>query len=107
MMVEPTESESKDELDRFCEAMTKIRDEIRAIEDGKVSRDDNVLHNAPHTAEAIASSEWTHPYPREQAAFPASWTRQWKFWPPVGRINNAYGDRNLVCSCPPIDEYKR
>jgi glycine dehydrogenase len=106
MMVEPTESEPKAELDRFCEAMIAIRAEIRAVEEGRASRDDNVLKGAPHTAQAVVANEWKHPYTREQAAFPALWTRQWKFWPPVGRINNAYGDRNLVCACPPLEDYK-
>jgi glycine dehydrogenase len=105
LMVEPTESESKAELDRFCEAVIAIRAEIRDIEEGRMSRDDNPLKHAPHTAEAIASSAWTHPYTREQAAFPAAWTRVRKFWPAVGRINNAQGDRHLVCTCPPIEAY--
>jgi glycine dehydrogenase len=107
LMVEPTESESKGELDRFCEAMIAIRAEIRAIEDGAIARDENPLKHAPHTAEAIASSDWKHPYSREQAAFPAPWTRSRKFWPAVGRINNAQGDRHLVCTCPPIDAYEK
>jgi glycine dehydrogenase len=105
LMVEPTESESKSELDRFCDAMAAIREEISAIEDGKMPRDDNPLKGAPHTAEAIATADWKHPYSREQAAFPAPWTRARKFWPAVGRINNAQGDRHLVCTCPPIEEY--
>ena len=105
LMVEPTESEPKAELDRFCEAMATIRAEIRAVEEGAAPRDDNPLKHAPHTAEAIASSDWTHPYSREQAAFPAPWTRARKFWPSVGRINNAQGDRHLVCTCPPIESY--
>jgi glycine dehydrogenase len=107
MMVEPTESESKAELDRFCEAMVSIREEIRLIEEGKLPREDNPLKNAPHTAESVVATEWTHPYTREVAAFPTAWTRTRKFWPPVGRINNALGDRNLVCSCPPIEEYSK
>jgi glycine dehydrogenase len=105
LMVEPTESESKAELDRFCEAMIAIRKEIAAVEQGLMSRDDNPLKNAPHTAESIASSAWIHPYSREEAAFPGPWTRAGKFWPSVGRINNAQGDRNLVCTCPPVQEY--
>jgi glycine dehydrogenase len=100
LMIEPTESESKSELDRFCDAMILIRDEIRAIEEGKADRTDNLLKNAPHTAAAIASDHWTHPYGREQAAFGAPWLREFKFWPAVGRVDNAYGDRNLFCSCP-------
>jgi glycine dehydrogenase len=103
-MVEPTESESKEELDRFCVAMTTIRSEIRAIEEGRMPRDDNPLKNAPHTSGAIAGA-WSHPYTRDQAAFPAPWTRERKFWTAVGRINNAQGDRHLVCTCPPIESY--
>lgn len=105
MMVEPTESESKQELDRFCEAMIAIRREIEEIESGKADPQDNVLKNAPHTTEALITSEWTHPYSREQAAYPAPWTREHKFWMPVGRIDHAYGDRNLVCSCLPMEAY--
>jgi glycine dehydrogenase len=106
LMVEPTESEPLEELDRFVTAMTKIRDEARAIEEGKLPKDDNPLKNAPHTARAVTAAEWTHPYSRETAAFPAPWTHERKFWPSVGRINNALGDRNLVCSCPPISDYE-
>jgi len=105
LMVEPTESEPKGELDRFCDAMIAIRGEIRAIEEGQSSRDDNPLKHAPHTSDAVASDSWAHAYSREQAAFPLPWVRGWKFWPFVGRINNAYGDRNLVCTCPPIEAY--
>jgi glycine dehydrogenase len=105
LMIEPTESESKEELDRFCEAMMAIRQEIQAVVDGAADPRDNVLKNAPHTAEAIASSSWSHPYSREQAAFPLPFVKAAKYWPPVGRIDNAYGDRNLVCSCPDITEY--
>jgi len=104
LMIEPTESESKSELDRFCDALVSIRQEIRDIEVGKSDRTDNVLKNAPHTAAAIASDEWKHPYSRQQAAYPAPWLRQYKFWPAVGRIDNPYGDRNLVCSCPPWND---
>nr|WP_242022168.1 aminomethyl-transferring glycine dehydrogenase [Trichocoleus sp. FACHB-90] len=107
MMVEPTESESKEELDRFCDAMISIRQEIEEIESGKVDAQDNVLKNAPHTAESLISSEWNHPYSREQAAYPAPWTREHKFWPAVGRIDNAFGDRNLVCSCLPMEAYSQ
>jgi glycine dehydrogenase len=106
LMVEPTESEPKAELDRFCDAVIAIRAEIRAIEEGKLPRDDNPLKNAPHTAESVMASEWTHPYSREVAAFPAPWVRVRKFWPSVGRINNAHGDRNLMCTCPPIESYE-
>jgi glycine dehydrogenase len=105
MMVEPTESESLAELDRFCAAMIAIRDEIRAIEEGKQPKDNNVLKSAPHTADAIAASSWDRPYSREQAAFPLPWVKDFKFWPHVARINNALGDRNLVCTCPPISDY--
>jgi glycine dehydrogenase len=104
IMVEPTESEAKDELDRFCEAMIAIRGEIQAVIDGKADPKDNVLKNAPHTAGAIAG-EWSHPYSREQAAFPLPFVRANKHWPSVGRIDNPFGDRNLMCSCPPIAEY--
>ena len=105
LMVEPTESEAKDELDRFCDAMIAIRAEIQAIVDGQADRKDNVLKNAPHTAGAVTAAEWTHPYSREQAAFPLPFVRASKHWPSVGRIDNPYGDRNLICSCPPIEEY--
>jgi glycine dehydrogenase len=107
MMIEPTESESKEELDRFCEAMIAIRGEISAIEQGKIDPQDNPLKNAPHTAEALLVQEWRHPYTREQAAFPAAGTRENKFWPSVGRIDNVYGDRNAVCACPPVQEYEK
>jgi glycine dehydrogenase len=102
LMVEPTESEDKAELDRFCDAMIAIRHEIEDVLAGTAPPRDNVLKNAPHTADAVAASEWTHPYSREQAAFPLPFVRARKFWPPVGRIDNAYGDRNLFCSCPPV-----
>ena len=105
MMVEPTESESKVELDRFIEAMIGIRQEIAAIERGEVPRDNNVLKRAPHTAAHVTSDTWDRPYSREQAAFPTAWTRERKFWPTVARIESAFGDRNLVCACPPIEEY--
>ena len=105
IMVEPTESESKAELDRFCDAMISIRAEIQQLELGLLDRDDNPLKNAPHTAAVVMSDAWNRKYLREQAAFPAPWTREHKFWPTVGRVDNAYGDRNLVCSCPPIEAY--
>jgi glycine dehydrogenase len=105
IMVEPTESESKEELDRFCDAMIAIRAEVAEIESGKVDKQDNVLKNAPHTAESLIIGEWNHPYTRQQAAYPAPWTRDYKFWPSVSRIDNAYGDRNFVCSCLPIEAY--
>ena len=105
MMIEPTESESKAEMDRYCEALIRIRKEVEEIEEGRFPRDDNPLKNAPHTIEAVASSEWKHPYTQEQAAFPAPWLRDHKFWPAVSRIDNAYGDRNLVCTCPPMESF--
>jgi glycine dehydrogenase len=105
MMIEPTESESKDELDRFCDALISIHAEIEAIANGKANRQSNLLKNAPHTARQIAADKWDRPYSREQAAFPAPWTREHKFWPTVARIDNVYGDRNLFCSCPPLEEF--
>ena len=106
LMVEPTESESKAELDRFCDAMIHIRREIAAIEQGQMSRTDNPLKNAPHPAHVVTADAWPHPYPRSQAAYPAPWTKHHKFWPAVARIDNPYGDRNLVCACPPVDSYQ-
>jgi glycine dehydrogenase len=105
IMVEPTESEAKDELDRFCDALIAIRAEIQAVIDGTADAKDNVLKNAPHTAGAVTSAAWNHPYSREQAAFPLPFVRATKHWPSVGRIDNPYGDRNLMCSCPPIEAY--
>jgi glycine dehydrogenase len=105
MMVEPTESEPKHELDRFCDAMISIHAEIEAVAHGKMDQENNILKNAPHTAQQIASEKWDRPYSREQAAFPAPWTREYKFWPAVARIDNVYGDRNLFCSCPPVEEF--
>ncbi len=105
LMVEPTESESKHELDRFCDAMIAIREEIRAIEQGRADRADNPLKHAPHPALAVCADAWPHKYPREQAAYPAPYLRDYKFWPATARIDNAYGDRNLVCICPPMSEY--
>ncbi len=102
LMIEPTESESKEELDRFCDALLAIREEIRAVESGSAHKTDNVLKNAPHTLQVLLANEWAHPYSREEAAYPAKWLRDTKFWPFVGRIDNPYGDRNLVCVCPPI-----
>ncbi len=106
LMIEPTESESKVELDRFCEAMIAIRGEIRKVETGAYDKTDNPLRNAPHTADDLTSSAWTHPYAREEAAFPVESLRAAKYWPPVNRIDQVYGDRNLVCACPPIEAYK-
>ena len=105
MMVEPTESESKEELDRFCDAMIAIHGEITALENGQADKQNNLLKNAPHTAEAATADEWTRPYSRQQAAYPAKWLREHKFWPPVGRIDNVFGDRNPVCACPPVEAY--
>jgi glycine dehydrogenase len=106
LMIEPTESETKGELDRFCDAMIQIREEIRRIESGEWDRQNNPLKNAPHTQSVVTADEWTRPYSRQTAAFPAPWIRDFKFWPAVGRIDSAYGDRNLVCACPPVEEYQ-
>ena len=105
LMIEPTESEAKAELDRFVEAMVAIRGEIAEIEQGKASHEQNVLKNAPHSADELTSDEWAHPYTREQAAFPLPFVRAAKFWPAVSRIDNPYGDRNLICACPPMEAY--
>jgi glycine dehydrogenase len=105
LMIEPTESESKDELDRFCDAMIAIRGEIQEVIDGKSDRQNNVLKNAPHTAAAVTADDWPHPYSRHQAAYPLPFVRAQKFWPSVGRIDNPYGDRNLMCSCPPVEAF--
>src|SRR5437764_11023283 len=102
LMIEPTESEPKAELDRFCDAMIAIREEIRAVEEGRADRRDNPLKNAPHTARDVTAEAWGHPYTREVAAFPAPWLHAHKFWPAVARIDNTYGDRNLMCSCPAV-----
>ncbi len=106
LMVEPTESESLHELDRFINAMIQIREEIAAIEDGRLDREDNPLKHAPHTATAVSASEWSHAYPRELAAFPLASLRQQKYWPPVARVDNVYGDKNVMCACIPVDAYK-
>ncbi|MGI0495590.1 glycine dehydrogenase (aminomethyl-transferring), partial [Alkalinema pantanalense CENA528] len=106
LMVEPTESESQHELDRFVDAMIQIREEIRAIEDGRLDREDNPLKHAPHTAEVVTASEWTRAYPRELAAFPLASLRRQKYWPPVSRVDNVHGDKNVMCSCIPVDAYK-
>ena len=105
LMIEPTESESKEELDRFCEAMIQIREEIREVEQGLSGRERNLLKNAPHTAESLISDDWDEPYTRETAAYPLPWVRERKFWPAVGRVDNVYGDRNLVCACPSLESY--
>ncbi|NNG26107.1 MAG: glycine dehydrogenase (aminomethyl-transferring), partial [Ignavibacteriaceae bacterium] len=105
LMIEPTESESKEEIDRYCDALISIRKEIKEIEEGKTNSDDNVLKNAPHTLKLLISDEWNHSYSREKAAYPLPYTRENKFWPSVGRVDSAYGDRNLVCACLPLSEY--
>jgi glycine dehydrogenase len=105
LMVEPTESESLAEVDAFCEAMIGIRAEIDRVGSGQWPLDDNPLRNAPHTAECLVATEWNHPYTREEAAYPLGKTFRPKVWPPVRRIDGAYGDRNLVCSCPPVEAF--
>jgi glycine dehydrogenase len=105
LMIEPTESESRAELDRFCDAMIAIRQEIREIELERQPREDNLLKNAPHTAQALLAAEWHHPYPRERAAYPLPYLRAHKYWPPVGRLDNVQGDRQFVCACPPLSSY--
>jgi len=105
MMVEPTESEDKDELDRFCDALIEIRKEIQEIEDGVADPDNNLLKNAPHNGALVLADEWNFPYSRHRAAYPLAFVKEFKFWPSVTRIDNAYGDRNLFCSCIPIEDY--
>jgi glycine dehydrogenase len=105
LMIEPTESESQEELNRFCDALIGIREEIREIELGIADRTNNLLKNAPHTADMVISDSWDKPYGRERAAYPAPWTREHKFWPAVGLVESAAGDRNLICACPPLEEY--
>jgi len=105
LMIEPTESEARAELDRFCDAMIAIREEIREVEEGRIGRQDNPLKRAPHTMRAVTATTWDRPYTRERAAFPAPWVRAHKFWPAVARVDNVYGDRNLVCVCPPVESY--
>ena len=106
MMIEPTESESLNEINRFCDVMIEIRNEIKEVEDGKFDKRDNVLKNAPHTAEIVTSSSWKYSYTREKAAYPLPYIKDRKFWPSVSRIDNAHGDRNLFCSCAPLDSYE-
>jgi glycine dehydrogenase len=106
LMIEPTESESKAEIDRFCDAMIAIRHEVAEIERGAITAAQSALKHAPHTLEDVLAADWQRAYSREQAAFPVPWLREGKFWPHVSRIDNAYGDRNLVCSCPPIEAYE-
>jgi glycine dehydrogenase len=105
LMVEPTESEPKAELDRFCDAMIAIHGEIQAIETGGMDARDNPLKNAPHTADQVTADTWLHPYSREVAAFPAPWLKDAKYWPPVARIDNVYGDRNPICTCAGMEEF--
>jgi glycine dehydrogenase len=105
LMIEPTESESREELDRFCEAMIEIHGEIESIETGLSDATNNVMKRAPHTADVLLSDDWDRPYTRQEAAFPLPWVKADKYWPPVGRIDNAYGDRNLVCTCESVAEY--
>ena len=107
LMIEPTESESKAELDRFCDAMISIRKEITEVEAGRMDRENNSLKRAPHTMMSVTATEWNRPYTRESAAFPLPWVKERKFWPTIARINNPYGDRNLVCSCPPVESYAK
>jgi glycine dehydrogenase len=104
LMVEPTESESKAELDRFCDALIAIREEIRDVEDGRMPAEVGPLRMAPHTAQAVTAAEWDRPYSRQKGAFPAPWVEEAKFWPAVARIDNTWGDRNLVCACPSVEE---
>jgi glycine dehydrogenase len=106
IMIEPTESEDKGELDRFCDALISIHDEIVQIEEGKADKVDNALKNAPHTQHVVCADEWNHPYSRTQAAFPLAYLKENKFWPSVGRVNNTYGDRNLICTCEPTSSYE-
>ncbi|MGZ4033949.1 MAG: aminomethyl-transferring glycine dehydrogenase, partial [Bacteroidia bacterium] len=105
LMVEPTESESKEELDRFCSAMISIKKEIDEIITGKADKEDNVIKNAPHTAKSVIADDWKHSYSREKAVYPLKWVKDAKFWPSVARVDNAHGDRNLICACPPIEAY--
>ena len=105
-MVEPTESEDKAQLDAFCDAMIQIRREIEEVVSGKADRVNNVLKHAPHTAQVVSATEWPHPYTREEAAFPLPFVKAKKVWPAVGRIDNPFGDRNLFCSCPPLDTFE-
>ncbi|MBL4651414.1 MAG: glycine dehydrogenase (aminomethyl-transferring), partial [Flavobacteriales bacterium] len=106
LMVEPTESESKEELDRFCDAMISIKNEILEIENGGADQENNVLKNAPHTAAIVTADNWEYPYSRTKAAYPLPWLHNSKFWVSVSRIDDAYGDRNLICTCPTIEEYE-
>ena len=106
IMIEPTESENLEEIDKFCNALIKIKKEIDLVETGKFDKEDNPLKNAPHTYLELAANDWNHKYTREEAAFPNEYVRHNKYWAPVARVDNVFGDRNLVCSCPSMDEYK-
>ncbi|MCK4711113.1 MAG: glycine dehydrogenase (aminomethyl-transferring), partial [Gammaproteobacteria bacterium] len=106
LMIEPTESESKQEIDRFCDAMIAIKKEIDDVDSGALDKDDNPLKHAPHTVVSVSSNEWGHSYSRELAGYPVASLKTSKYWPPVGRVDNVYGDKNLVCSCPSITEYE-
>jgi glycine dehydrogenase len=106
-MVEPTESESLQELDKFISALISIGNEIQEIKDGKADKEDNVLRNAPHTVKVVTANEWNHKYDRQKAAFPLKWVVENKLWPSVGRIDDGYGDRNLICTCDPVDSYRQ
>ena len=106
MMIEPTESESLSELDRFCDTLISIKKEIDMVKSGKFDKVDNPIKNAPHTDIELASDEWSHKYSREQAAYPAKFLKANKFWPPVARVDNVYGDKNIFCTCPSMDEFK-
>ena len=105
-MIEPTESEGKLEIDRFIEAMIQIRKEIQKVEDKKIDALNNPLRNAPHTSQVTTANEWAHPYGREEAGYPLPWVRANKLWPAVGRVDNAYGDKNVMCTCPSLEEYQ-
>jgi glycine dehydrogenase len=105
IMIEPTESEDMAELDRFCDAMLSIREEIRSMEEGRSDKKDNALKNAPHTQQMVTADEWNHAYSRQQAAFPLEYVKANKFWPSVARVNNTHGDRHLICTCEPTERY--
>ena len=106
LMIEPTESESKEELDRFCDALIQIKKEIDEIKSGVADVEDNVIKNSPHTVETLTSDTWEHKYTRKKAAYPVKWLRERKYWPPVSRVDNSWGDRNLICSCPSTESYQ-
>lgn len=106
MMIEPTESESLEEINKFCNTLKKIKEEIDKVKNGEYDKLDNPIKNAPHTHVELVSSNWSHKYTREEAAYPSEYLKSIKYWPPVARVDNVYGDKNLVCSCPSIDEYK-